>query len=98
VRNIFTEHPHSIGETYFKHLYFASKFGFKMIMGGLACCLHAIFPFAFKNTGSNLLLRMTHDFVSRMPVADERIHALARTVEKKTRPIQRATCTEEAGQ
>lgn len=77
MKNIFTEHPASIGESYFEHLYFAAKFGSGMVVGGLACLLHAIFPFVFKNTGSNILLRMAHDFICRMPARDDRLQKLA---------------------
>jgi len=52
---IFTEHPTSVGESYGEHLVFANSFGFKMIIGGLACCLHGIFPWMFKCTGSNVI-------------------------------------------
>lgn len=45
MKNIFTDHPHSIGETYFKHLLFAGQFGVTMIIGGVVCLIHAIFPF-----------------------------------------------------
>ncbi len=83
MKNIFTDHPKSIGETYFQHLYFASKFGAGMVIGGAACLMHAIFPFAFKNTGSNFLLRMAHDFICRMPASDDRIQRLATALENK---------------
>lgn len=83
MKNIFTEHPHSIGETYFQHFYHASRFGLGMIIGGTACCLHAFFPFLFKKTGSNYLIRMTSEFVYRMPVMEERIVVLAKSINNK---------------
>ena len=49
---IFTDHPASVGESYSEHLVFANSFGFKMILGGIACCLHGIFPWMFKCKGS----------------------------------------------
>lgn len=48
----FIEHPASVGETYFEHLGQASGFGLRMILGGLACVLHGIFPFLLVKTGS----------------------------------------------
>lgn len=83
MKNIFTAHPNSIGETYFEHLFFATKFGFSMLIGGLACLIHAIFPFMFKDTGSNFLLNMAHDFISRMPADEARIQKLANTLANK---------------
>jgi hypothetical protein len=83
MKNIFTQHPNSLGESYWKHLYFAAKFGSQMIIGGTACVLHAIFPFMFKNTGSNFLLRMTNDFIKRMAKIDERVATIERSIEAK---------------
>jgi hypothetical protein len=83
MKNIFTEHPNSVGESYWQHLMFAGIFGFKMIIGGLFCLIHAIFPFLFQNTGSNFLLNMTHDFVTRMPNVDERVMRIHQAIESK---------------
>lgn len=83
MKNIFTEHPHSINETYPQHFKFASLFGIKMIIGGLACLMHAIFPFLFKNTGSNFLMRMTHNFIARMPTIEGRAAELVEMIEHK---------------
>ena len=47
----FRDHPASVGETYFEHLGVATSFGFAMIKAGLACLVHAIFPFLFTATG-----------------------------------------------
>ncbi len=63
--NIFTKHPKSIGETYLQHLYFASIFGAKMVAGGLACMIHAIFPFVFQNTGSRMAIKLSEKFTNR---------------------------------
>lgn len=83
MRNIFTEHPHSIGETYFQHFCFAMIFGSKMIIGGLACVLHAVFPFLCKKTASNFLLAMTNDFICRMPVVEDRVAKLGHVINEK---------------
>ncbi|HEX7007551.1 MAG TPA: DUF6356 family protein [Alphaproteobacteria bacterium] len=48
----FTEHPESVGESWFDHLGQAWSFGGRMILAGLACCLHGLFPFLFVSTGS----------------------------------------------
>ena len=52
ITKAFTEHPASVGETYGEHLVMASGFGVRMVIGGLACILHGIFPFLFVKTGS----------------------------------------------
>jgi hypothetical protein len=64
--NLFTKHPKSIGETYLTHFKCAFKFGFMMIMGGIACVLHSIFPFLFTNTGSNVTIMLAKKFSDRI--------------------------------
>lgn len=54
MRNPFTEHPHSVNETYFQHLGFALWFGLKMIWGGIAAIVHAVFPFLFVTTAGRI--------------------------------------------
>ena len=58
--SLFTQHPSEVGETYGEHLVHASSFGFRMILGGLACMLHGIFPFLFVKTGSRQIASL-HD-------------------------------------
>ena len=52
IRRAFTQHPASVGESYFEHFVHASGFGFRMILGGIACMLHGVLPFLFVKTGS----------------------------------------------
>ena len=58
--NRFTEHLDDVGETYAEHLSHASGFGVAMLVGGIACLLHAVLPFAFQTTGSDCIRRL-HD-------------------------------------
>lgn len=57
---LLTDHPSSVGESYFGHLRTATGFGLRMLGGGLACLLHGIFPFLFEKTGSSQI-RLLHD-------------------------------------
>ena len=50
----FTAHPRDVGETYVEHGLFASRYGVKMTLGGLAALVHAVFPFLFEKTGSRI--------------------------------------------
>ena len=52
IKRAFTEHPASVGETYWQHLGCALSFGASMIIGGVACLLHGLLPFAFTKSGS----------------------------------------------
>lgn len=56
----FTDHPHQVGETYGEHLVVASRFGGAMLLGGLACMVHAVLPFLCTSTGSGIIRRL-HD-------------------------------------
>jgi hypothetical protein len=60
IKRLFTEHPASVGETYFEHLWAAGGFAVRMMLGGIACFLHALFPFAFRRTGSDCI-RQLHE-------------------------------------
>jgi hypothetical protein len=62
---LFTAHPASIGETYFQHMRFAMRFGTKMLIGGLACITHGIFPFLFQTTGSRIADNLQKNFADR---------------------------------
>ena len=61
---IFTEHPASIGETYSQHFVHASGFGVSMISGGIACLLHALFPWVFEKTGSDMVRKLYRSMVT----------------------------------
>jgi hypothetical protein len=54
VKNPFTAHPRSVGETYLEHGLFACRYGAKMTAGGVAALLHGVFPFLFQATGSRI--------------------------------------------
>jgi uncharacterized integral membrane protein (TIGR00698 family) len=58
----FTDHPRSVGESYFEHLGQASSFAGSMALGALGCFLHGLFPFAFQTSGS----RRIRDLHERM--------------------------------
>jgi hypothetical protein len=53
--NPFTQHPSEVGESYGEHFRTASGFGLTMVAGGLACLVHAVFPFLFVKTGSRTM-------------------------------------------
>lgn len=56
----FTRHPQEVGETYTEHFAVASSFGGALLLGGLACLVHAVFPFLCTRTGSDTIRRL-HD-------------------------------------
>tara|TARA_A200000113_G_scaffold156663_1_gene141311 strand:- start:477 stop:683 length:207 start_codon:yes stop_codon:yes gene_type:complete len=48
MKNIFTELPKSVGESYFQHLVFALGVGIKLILCGFIALIHSLLPFTFK--------------------------------------------------
>jgi len=52
---LFTQHPGSVGETYFQHMAVAASFGMRMFAGAACCLVHAIFPFLFERTASAII-------------------------------------------
>lgn len=83
MKNLFTEHPHYVGESYLQHMRSAFRCGFGMILGGLACLLHAFFPFLFLRTGSNVLFKQMNRFVNRMPEREARMQDLMNNIVSK---------------
>jgi hypothetical protein len=51
----FLRHPRSVGETYIEHMWMSASFGFAMILGGLACLVHAVCPAWCEYTGSRTI-------------------------------------------
>ena len=60
---LFTEHPASVGETYGEHMSRAAGFGVRMMLGGLACMVHAVLPFLFERTGSRAIAELNDRMV-----------------------------------
>ncbi|KMO36586.1 capsule biosynthesis protein [Methylobacterium variabile] len=67
----FSEHPASVGETYFEHMGVATGFGLRMIAGGLACLVHGLLPFAFTSTGSRTIVRLHERMVANRARASQ---------------------------
>lgn len=63
----FNRHPRDVGETYGEHLGQASTFGASLIVAGLACMIHAVFPFWFERTASLRVQRLHARMTNRGP-------------------------------
>jgi hypothetical protein len=60
----FTNHPNSVGESYWQHMAVALAFAGAMLVGAAASLVHAVFPFLCTRTGSGIVLRL-HERVTR---------------------------------
>lgn len=63
MKRLFTEHPASVGESYGQHLVHATGFAGRMMLGGLACMVHAVFPFLCVKTGSRMITELNDRMV-----------------------------------
>lgn len=52
IRQLFAEHPSSVGESYLQHMWSAHGFALRMLMTGFFCFIHGLLPFLFKQTAS----------------------------------------------
>jgi hypothetical protein len=79
LRTLFTEHPASVGETYFQHLGQALGFAGRMFVGSVACLVHAFLPFLCVKTGSKCIDELHDRMVANRDrrVADARARTLA---------------------
>jgi uncharacterized protein DUF6356 len=66
----FIDHPASVGESYSTHLVCAAGFGLRMMFGGVACLIHAVFPFLFERTGSDTVCALNDCLRSRRRIAE----------------------------
>ena len=64
----FTDHPSSVNETYFQHMAMAFGFGGRMLLGGLACLVHGLFPWLCLTRGSDTIRGLHHRMVSHRVV------------------------------
>ena len=67
----FKTHPESVNETYFQHLFFASKFAFELLTIAAAALIHAIIPPLFEKTASTRIKAICARFDARQDDAAE---------------------------
>lgn len=68
----FRTHPAAVGESYLEHMGVASSFGFALMRAGLACFIHAIFPFLFTSTARTAIADLHQRIVTHR---DRRSHS-----------------------
>ena len=60
MKNIFNNHPSSVGETYLQHLSKAFFFGYKLMVMSIQAFIHGIFPWCFEHTVSNKIKKLNN--------------------------------------
>jgi len=76
---LFTDHPATVNESYFQHLASATRFGFRMIWGGIVCLVHALIPGVYCTKASEMIGEL-HD---RMIVNRRRLEPTDLPIEKR---------------
>lgn len=71
MRKLFLTHPQHAGETYLVHFKFAVWAGYRMILAGIICIIHAIFPFVFEHTASGIIIPLADKLSGRVDTVRE---------------------------
>jgi hypothetical protein len=66
--NLFTDHPKSVNETYLEHMQMSGTFGVWLLLATLCAFSHAILPFMFEKTASNIIKKLYGRMVSNRVV------------------------------
>ena len=65
IRRLFLDHPASVGESYAEHFGVATRFGARMVLGGLGAMIHGVLPFACKTSGSRTVAALHAQMVAK---------------------------------
>lgn len=64
IRGKFTEHPNSVGETYFEHMSVATGFSRQLFKAAICCAIHGFFPWKHCTTGSTTVKALHTEMTS----------------------------------
>jgi Family of unknown function (DUF6356) len=67
LKRLFTDHPESVGESYFEHMVVALSFAGPLLKAGFAALVHAFLPFLCVTTASGTVKRLYARMTSRTP-------------------------------
>ncbi len=68
IARLFTEHPASLGESYAQHSRVAMSYAIPLALAATAAVVHAIFPFLFKTTASDIIRQLNTRMAKRCAV------------------------------
>jgi|TARA_B100000073_G_scaffold344755_1_gene352245 hypothetical protein len=71
MKNPFTEHPNSVGESYFNHMGHALSYFVKLLFITIVTFVHAFFPFLFVNTASTMIKKINKHLENRLQDGDK---------------------------
>lgn len=76
MKNLFTDHPNSVGENYVEHMGQAMSFALPLFIAAFACLAHAFLPFLFEKTGSRIINGL-HDRMVANRVRHSNLHRVS---------------------
>ena len=65
MKNIFKKHPNEVGETYLEHMFNAMRYSLTFLFLFVIAFVHAILPFLFEKTASDIVCEMSSDMECR---------------------------------
>lgn len=65
IAQIFTGHPHAVGESYTEHFGVAMRYSGRLFAASFCALVHAFLPFCFEKTASGMIRRMVADMDRR---------------------------------
>ena len=65
MKNIFIKHPNEVGETYLQHGYQSMRYSLTFLFLFAIAFIHAILPFLFKKTASDIVCEMSEHMECR---------------------------------
>ena len=65
MKNPFTKHPHSVGETYFEHMWNALRYSMTLEWLSFCVFIHAIFPFWCEFSASDGVKKINKELQGR---------------------------------
>lgn len=65
MKNIFTEHPRSVGESYLLHMSNAVRYALTFLVLFFIALVHAILPFLFVRAASDIVCEMNKNMECR---------------------------------
>jgi hypothetical protein len=71
IRDLFRDHPASVGETYWQHMAVAGRFGMRMLAGSIGCFVHALLPFACQTRGSDTVRALHAELLASRAAATQ---------------------------
>ncbi len=64
-KQLFIAHPEALNESYGQHFRHAMRYSGRMFAASFCAFTHALFPFLFEKTASNMVKKMYADMTSR---------------------------------